>query len=59
MQEKKEFNQNEYIKNYNKKHYIQRKIYFKPEEIDLIDIYLKENNITLKDLILNTVRNKK
>ena len=42
----KEFNQLEYIKEYNKEHYKAFKVDLKKEELDNINKLLKENNMT-------------
>ena len=51
MQEKKEFNQNEYIREYNKKHYSYLKVQLKKEEKEELDQLLKELNISKPEFI--------
>ena len=51
MQEKKEFNQNEYIKEYNKKHYSYLKVQLKKEEKEELDQLLKKLNISKPEFI--------
>ena len=51
MQEKKEVNQNEYIKEYNKKHYSYLKVQLKKEEKEELDQLLKKLNISKPEFI--------
>lgn len=48
---KKEFNQLEYIKNYDKKHYSRFSAKLKKEEITELNCLLKKNNLNKSDFI--------
>lgn len=50
-----EFNQNKYIQEYNKEHYKRKELVFKKNEWDNIEKVLKENNTSLKQIILDYV----
>lgn len=41
---------------YNKIHYIQKKVWLKPDENEKLEKYLKKNNLILKDHILNNIK---
>ena len=56
MQEKKEFNQNEYIKEYNKQHYASLKIQLKKEEKEELDHLLKKHNLSKPEFIRNAIK---
>lgn len=53
---KKEFNQLEYIKEYNKEHYKAFKVDLKKEELDNINKLLKENNMTKADFLRLSIK---
>lgn len=50
MQEKNIFNQQEYIKEYNKTNYKKISIYLKTEEFEELNIMLKEKNMSKNEL---------
>lgn len=52
----KEFNQLEYIKEYNKEHYKAFKVDLKKEELDNINKLLKENNMTKADFLRLSIK---
>ena len=52
----KEFNQLEYIKEYNKKHYKAFKVDLKEEELNNINKLLKENNMTKADFLRLSIK---
>lgn len=56
MQEKRDFNQLEYIKEYNKKHYKAFKVDLKKEELDNINNLLKENNMTKAEFLRLSIK---
>ncbi len=56
---KKSFDQNEYTKEYNKTHYKQFKTELPIEEKEIIDKFLKENNITKIEFIRNAFKKEK
>lgn len=51
---KKEFNQKEYIKEYQKENYKQFKTKLKPNEMEEINDFLKENNMSKREFILKS-----
>lgn len=46
----KEFNQNEYIKQYNKDNYKKISIYLNKEEFEKLNVLLKQNNMSKNEL---------
>lgn len=52
---KEKFNQNEYIKQYNKDNYIQKKFYLRKDEKEKLDQVLKKQNETLKNYLMKKV----
>ena len=50
MQEKNIFNQQEYIKEYNKNNYKKISIYLKNDEFEELNKLLKENNLSKNEL---------
>lgn len=53
---KKEFNQIDYIKKYNKTNYKQIKFYLKPEEKEKLDSIMKKNNMkSYREMILSYI----
>lgn len=46
----KEFNQNEYIKQYNKDNYKKISIYLNKEEFDRLNVLLQQNNMSKNEL---------
>lgn len=52
----KEFNQLEYIKEYNKEHYKAFKVDLKKEELDNINKLLKENKMTKADFLRLSIK---
>ena len=59
MQPKKEFNQKEYIMNYNKTHYKQFKVNLKNEEMNELIKLLKQNNLTKTSFLKKAIENLK
>ena len=53
--EEKKFNQSEYIKEYNKKHYASLRVQLKKEEKEELDQLLKANNLTMPQFIRNAI----
>ena len=51
-----DFNQNEYIKEYNKKHYSAFKVYLSKEEKEEIDRLLKKKNITKAQFLRDAIK---
>lgn len=49
---KKEFNQLEYIRNYDKEHYGKFSAKLKKEELENVNLFLKENNMNKRELVL-------
>ena len=49
---KKEFNQKEYIKDYQKENYKQFKTKLKPDEMEEVNQFLKDNNINKRELVM-------
>ena len=47
------FNQNKYINEYKKKHYKEFRVLLKIDEYDKLMEYLKKNNLTKKEYLLN------
>ncbi len=52
---KEKFNQSEYIKQYNKDNYIQKKFYLRKDEKEKLDQVLKKQNETLKNYLMKKV----
>ena len=52
---KEKFNQSEYIKQYNKDNYIQKKFYLRKDEKEKLDQVLKKENETLKNYLMKKV----
>lgn len=50
MQEKKGFNQNEYIKQYNKDNYKKISIYLNKEEFEKLNVLLQQNSMSKNEL---------
>lgn len=48
-------NQINYIKNYNKNNYIEKKLYFRKEDKDKIDKILNNKNETLKSYLMKNI----
>lgn len=53
---KKEFNQQKYIQQYNKEHYKTFKVDLKKEELDNINMLLKEKNMTKADFLRLSIK---
>lgn len=49
---KKEFNQKEYIKEYQKENYKQFKTKLKPDEMEEVNQFLKDNNMNKRELVM-------
>lgn len=49
---KKEFNQKEYIKEYQKENYKQFKTKLKPDEMEEVNHFLKDNNMNKREFVL-------
>lgn len=58
-EEKKEFNQQQYIKKYNKEHYKTFKVELKKEEKEELDELLKSLNITKATFLREAIKNLK
>lgn len=56
MQEKKEFNQTDYIREYNKKHYSYFKVQLKKEEADELNQLLKKLNLSKPEFIRQAIK---
>ena len=52
---KEKFNQSEYIKQYNKDNYIQKKFYLRKDEKEKLDQVLKKENETLKNYLMKKI----
>lgn len=52
----KEFNQKEYIKEYQKENYKQFKTKLKPSEMEEVNDFLKQNNMNKRELILKAMK---
>ena len=52
----KEFNQKEYIKEYQKENYKQFKTKLKPNEMEKINDFLKENNMNKREFVKNAYK---
>ena len=59
MEEKREFNQIEYIKEYNKKHYKTFKVDLKKEEYDEAENLLKEKHLKKSEFLRKSIENLK
>ena len=55
INQKKEFNQKEYINNYKKEHYSAFKVNLKKEEKQELDKLLKESNLTKTRFLKNAI----
>lgn len=53
-----EFDQNKYKQGYNKEHYKRKELVFKKEEWNNIEKVLKDNDTSLKQIILDYVNRK-
>ena len=52
----KKFNQKEYIKEYQKENYKQFKTKLKPEEMEEVNDFLKQNNMNKRELVLYAIK---
>lgn len=59
MKEKKEFNQQQYIKEYNQEHYKTFKVELKKEEKEELDELLKKLGITKASFLRDAIKNLK
>ena len=53
---KKEFDQKKYIKEYQKENYKQFKATLKPEEMEKVNEFLKQNNMNKREFVLTAYK---